>query len=103
MSDVREHTPLPYRHKLQAGGDGVAIVDANGSAVVQVWGKTAELRRERAEFVVRACNSHDKLVTACADLVNELGSSQEAVAREYGLQARNVWSRAVGILSEIEG
>ena len=43
--------------------------------------KASQLTKERAEFIVRACNAHDALVDACKDTLDIITSYQHIPAQ----------------------
>ena len=70
---MAEHAPGPWRVEDYALEDDGAwfyldtIYDAEGHFVchtsyTQVWGGSDKYTRANAEFIVRACNSHDELL-----------------------------------------
>jgi len=62
MSDQPEHPPVPFtaRRSDSDPDPGRLIYDANQELVG--WADECEM----AQFIVRACNSHEKLVEACS-------------------------------------
>lgn len=70
MSESK-HTPTPWRfddnHMYVYCGDHV-IVTCNDPSTA-VGGLSAEEIEANAEFIVRACNAHDDLLTACEAVV----------------------------------
>ena len=90
MSDPREfgipepecqqaHSPLPWRQEHRECADKnyrTQVIDARGSEVATLaWnpvhgnGVIWTNRAENAEFIVRACNSHDALVATLKEFV----------------------------------
>ena len=53
-----EHSPLPWSGEMRRNGGEVTLLDADGSWVGNTTGVD---RRENADFIVHACNSHDDL------------------------------------------
>jgi len=53
-----QRTPPPYR------ADGGNVFDANGNVLVAVCVRGAEREIADAEFIARACSSHDALVAS---------------------------------------
>lgn len=68
------HTPTPFPLPLRVNGSelttAIWVEDANGKRVLTV--KNCEIDLERAEFIVRACNSHDALVAALEELLEHV-------------------------------
>ncbi len=73
---MAEHTPTPWnvsKHHGYGELNGVQIRDATGYAIAVSIGDVEELdSRANAEFIVRACNSHDALVKENANLKKAL-------------------------------
>lgn len=77
-----KHTPTPYfyRFRLDVGGPGgrfvVASETANRIAICSSNGLGLnEYSRLNADFIVRACNSHEALLEACKAIINERGTN----------------------------
>ena len=59
-----EHTPLPY-HVVPAGKfEPVKIFGADKTLVCEFSDAVEQPAQENAEFVTKACNSHDALINA---------------------------------------
>lgn len=86
-----KHTPLPLTTYL---GDGVHYINHSNCAkrectVAKVYGPNA---KERAEFIVRACNSHYELM----DLVREALESQDFPNSPFSKRLRAALTAAQG-------
>jgi len=73
-------TPRPWRIETGRATDHVAddifIVDANGAEVAKLATSLDESDGEKAALIVRAVNSHEKLVEACEYLMGILTPNQ---------------------------
>ena len=81
------HTPTPWvveKNSVNAeNGSVVSIAECGFSAPGQSWSgtdySTSEHQAANAEFIVRACNSHDDLMAALEDMM----AWARAVSDEY--------------------
>lgn len=98
-----DHDPLPWTVD-EIGGDraNLYVLNACDLVVAKVVGwPEADMTRqpkETAEFIVRACNSHDELVAACKALV-EWATDFEADDE----RTTSVLNRAVAAIAKAEG
>ena len=69
---MTEHTPKPWR--VWDVREGLVITDDTLATrhICEVQGATPEEAAANAEFIVRACNTHDDLVRALEVLVKEV-------------------------------
>lgn len=73
---MSDHTPTPWKYQRQIESDFISgrnhptyPIYTNGGK----FGNPAEAKSEAdAEFIVRACNSHDDLLAACSEAVEIL-------------------------------
>lgn len=74
MSENTQHTPLPWR-TLDTGNE-IQITTANHwrKIAVTTWEPVTAEDRANASYIVRACNSHEALVSALSALVSECQS-----------------------------
>lgn len=64
---MKNHTPTPWH----LAGDSL-IVEEHGISIAQMLNRGTETPspRANAEFIVRACNSHDALLDACQEAIH---------------------------------
>jgi len=78
--ETNRATPRPWRIETGRATDHVAddifIVDANGAEVAKLATSLDESDGEKAALIVRAVNSHEKLVEACEYLMGILTPNQ---------------------------
>jgi hypothetical protein len=74
---LAEYSPIPWRIGPINYAD---VYDADGE-IVALCPKGYETTATNAEFIVRACNSHDELLAALTGLMNAI---------EVGLLVRNI-------------
>lgn len=84
MSQEQElHAPTPWRFeiadRLSGGEDCLLILSAEGEAIAEIQ-CNPDGEHANAEFIVRACNSHDDLVAGCKDALNVFETSYDGQA-----------------------
>jgi hypothetical protein len=62
------HSSLPFKIHHIAGSDVLNIADAEGKDFCEVDSSYTGCAKMNAEFIVRACNSHDELLAALEGL-----------------------------------
>ena len=85
------HTPTPYKIGYHAH-DGIRI-EVNGCSIANVWGKNNEAN---AEFIVRACNSHDELVGALEE-INTIFDEEHRILTTISLERQKRLFRCVNL------
>lgn len=124
---MSEHTPGPWWVESWAdAGNGVAIRGADGGPICRVDGvaywfgatgvgvRTAKVRDANAAFIVQACNSHDELVGALAELVTlknakdigfayAPGDGLDIDEAEYHRRKGPAWAAARAALAKARG
>jgi hypothetical protein len=80
---MSKHTPLPWRADLEGKGGWVMGPQSEPSgAFVICWRPPWEARSDEsdanAEFIVRACNNHEKLLEALKEIVADASCSAYA-------------------------
>lgn len=94
------HTPTPWaveKNSVNAeNGSVVSIAECGFSVPGQSWSgtdySTKEHQAANAEFIVRACNSHDQLVETVRKLLREVGDKGRP----------NVRTEAIKLLKELD-
>ncbi len=103
---MSEHTKTPwklYKAKLRPDISDVVIVevqDQNGKSIIKWGGFDGQKNRDtNAAFIVRACNSHERLVMACerAKLILESEDThyKGEPAREAAIEALTLINAAI--------
>ncbi len=78
-----KHSTLPWKTMVVAHSGATAVMDAEGEAVSHFASSKGD-GEANAEFIVRACNAHDKLVNELRSTMSSL--RQVVVALEvHGL------------------
>lgn len=72
---IHTHTPTPYTIELDT--NPITIVDGNGEVVAYCGHSDIPANQRKADFIVRACNAHDALVTALESLMRCSDDSSE--------------------------
>ena len=105
---MREHSPTPWR-KI-AG----SIVGADNDPICHmaqvhpgVRGDERQIPAVDAEFITRACNAHDEMLTALKGLVGALtqayGPMSDEVADRVGELAAKPWRASLAAIAKAEG
>jgi hypothetical protein len=96
---------LPFRvssFEINADGDHRVIMGADNFSIAQLMDRLPEENHQLAEYIVRACNSHDELMNALIRLVSAISVAEELAEIESGLfiesldQARVAIAKARG-------
>lgn len=82
---TRKHTATPYKCGETPDGkfNGSDIYTADFSPIAMVFPQNHEQGVIDAEFIVRACNAHDELVSALDSLANEYEALMNRVSSTY--------------------
>ena len=78
------NTPTPWQHGIDGTDGDFYIEGPNGETVGHFIGREKEL-----EFVIRACNSHEKLLRiakSCAALLRNTDNAMEKLLRKAALE-----------------
>jgi hypothetical protein len=81
-----EHTPAPWRLNTDTLdiGDYAAIQGSNGTFIGAVWADNTQAPQADAKLIVKAVNSHERLIQALSELVAEHDVSNEDIKPGYG-------------------
>jgi hypothetical protein len=81
MSKNTEHTPTPWTEENGTiyGPDDLDYVAIDGASIV-----SEHVLKANAEHIVRAVNSHERLIQALSELVAEHDVSNENIPMGYG-------------------
>lgn len=98
MSEPRGHTPGPW-HVVERENGAPYIASPLGSICdMRLNGLNRKTKYANAEFIVRACNSHDDLLAACKALV---ATANELKDDEHGEHADDcTMCQAVAVADE---
>ncbi len=107
---MSEHTPTPWEwEKIENAawsdyGPNLRSVAMGSPKVLSAWGHDAwgvDVNDANAEFIVRACNSHDELVSALEAALHALdGLIDKGSAMDQGLAA--LWRARIAELGAQE-
>lgn len=86
------HTPTPLRLLTKNGHDDCMIINALGGRVADVYTVRG------GEFIVTACNAHDELVAALAELVERCDGNEGVRGDGSNIQTM----RAHAILAKVQ-
>lgn len=70
------HTPTPWYvsgFETQAGGNSRVIMGGDGFSIAHVMDRTTPENIADAAFIVKACNAHDELLIALAEVFSDHG------------------------------
>lgn len=80
-----QHTPTPWH---VAKDDPAAIFNSMGGYVTRIDGNAVQTRAAiegNAAFIVRACNAHDELVAALAQIARLSAEGEVSANMQYAL------------------
>ena len=97
---MSEHTPEPWTTECNVPGETpVRITTTHVLASTICWAASPE----DAEFIVRACNSHEDLLEACKEAIRQ---SDESLAEDGGFrlpEAQRIYDMVTAAVAKAEG
>lgn len=86
MSERVEHSPLPWRAIRRQHDGSHMVIDPEDTLCVCTTDHGGMPAAANAEFIARACNSHEELLALCEEAAENLESDDGRYA--VGLRAR---------------
>jgi aspartate/glutamate racemase len=96
MNEEKDIPQIPFKRRDVPGSDCCHIEDVNGEEFAIVDSTTTLSAYDGAEFIILACNSHDKLVNALQRLTAD-------VDRQNLHMYHDDWHNALNVLDEVTG
>lgn len=91
MSETK-HTPTPWKYLANVGPTKIVLLEQNGDTIFECIKNTRDSRMEaNAAYIVKACNSHEKLVRDREALLKALKGALEALYNETHGQSDTHW------------